>query len=143
MRTRGGSCRPGQLPGGGDAVHTGHANVHEDDVGFEGAAEADGFGAVGRGTDDGEVGLGVEQFAETGADHLVVVGDEDPDLAGLTLIPPSPPAGWPGRETLRPVPARSARVRRRRGAFAHAGQAHAVDRAVRARAGSGVADAQL
>ena len=79
MRTRGAVAGRGELPGRLDAVHAGHPDVHQHDVGPQLAADADRLGAVGRGADDGEVRLGVEQFGEPGAHHLVVVGDDDTD----------------------------------------------------------------
>jgi hypothetical protein len=69
----------GELPGGLDAVHDGHAHVHQDDVGGQLAADLHRLGPVAGGADHREVRLGVQQRGEAGAHHVVIVGDDDPD----------------------------------------------------------------
>jgi hypothetical protein len=67
----------GDLAGRFDAVHSWHSNVHEDYVWMKLCAQLYGFGAVGCGGDDGEVGLGVESLGEAVTHDLVAVGHDD------------------------------------------------------------------
>ena len=62
-----------------DPVEVGHADVHQDDVGSERFCGVERGEAVTGLADDFEVGFGVEDDAEAGADELLVVGDQDPD----------------------------------------------------------------
>ena len=62
-----------------DPVEVRHPDVHEDDVGAQCLGGVDRGEAVGGFADDLEVGLGVEDDAEAGADELLVVGDQDAD----------------------------------------------------------------
>src|SRR5690606_30294942 len=76
----------GEGTGGRDAVEARHPHVHEDHVRGGGAEPLDGGSAVGRLADDGHVGLAVHEHPEAGADHLLVVGEEDPDRGVLQLL---------------------------------------------------------
>ncbi len=67
--------RPGRL----EAVHLGHADVHQDDVGSLAHDEVDGLDAVGRLTDDLDVVGGAQQHGEPAAHERLVVGDGDAD----------------------------------------------------------------
>src|SRR5262249_51992190 len=101
----------GELPGGLDAVHAGHADVHQHDIGDVFSAGPHRLGAVGCGGDDVEVGLCVEQVGEAGADDLGIGGDADADrgtghagssaLAGSTASTTKPP---PAAEPVRSWP---------------------------------------
>ena len=62
-----------------DAVHLGHADIHQNDVGFGSPNHLDCVNAVGRFTDHGDVGFGLEDHAEPGAYHLLVVDQHHPD----------------------------------------------------------------
>ena len=62
-----------------DPVEVRHADVHQDDVGAQRLGGVERGEAVGGLADDLEVGLGVEDDAEAGADELLVVGDQDAD----------------------------------------------------------------
>ena len=59
-----------------------HPDVHHHDVGPELPRQPHGLVARGRTGHDREPRLGVEQRGQADADHLVVVGDEDPDRCG-------------------------------------------------------------
>ena len=104
MTTRGTGTRPPRLGGqprrGLDAVHHRHAHVHQHDVGVLVMAHLQRLGAVGRGPDDGEVGLGVEQHGEPGPHDLLVVDHDDAHRpVGVHQVTVSGhvrlPAGWP------------------------------------------------
>ena len=105
-------------PGRLDPVHDRHAHVHQHDVGALLAAQPHGLRAVGRGADDGEVRLGVEQRRRSrrarppgrrrlrcgSAAHGVALG------IGRTASTTNPPPGaGPGRERRR-RPSRRARA---------------------------------
>jgi hypothetical protein len=76
---------PLDLGGGGHAVHHGHLQVHEDDVGQPARAVEDGqlverpLAVVGL-ADHGHPRLGRQVGRQPGAHHLVVVDEEDPSL---------------------------------------------------------------
>jgi hypothetical protein len=65
--------------GGRNAVHDGHSDVHEDDIGFEGCEEVDRLFAVFGFTDDLEVGFGFEEGAESSTDERLIVYEKDSD----------------------------------------------------------------
>ena len=69
-RIRSAACEP---------VELGHADVHQHDVGPPAPHDVHRRAAVGRLADDGDVGLGVEDHAEAGAQEPLVVGDHDGD----------------------------------------------------------------
>jgi hypothetical protein len=60
---------------GGDAVHAGHAQVHQHHVGAQGRAQLQGFGPVRCFADQVQVVLGFEDEAQALADDEVVVSD--------------------------------------------------------------------
>ena len=60
-----------------EAVHDGHPDVHQDDVGLGADDEVDGRCSVGGAADDVEVGCSVEQHLESCADQGLVVDDRD------------------------------------------------------------------
>src|SRR5581483_850366 len=62
-----------------EPVQLGHADVHEDDGGAVARRLLDGFETVARFGDDLDVLFFGEENAEAGADHRLVVGDEDAD----------------------------------------------------------------
>lgn len=68
-----------QFPGGGDAVHDRHLEVHQDDVRVQFPGLVDGLAAVAglAHHDDGRVGA--QHHAQPGADHGVVVHEQDRD----------------------------------------------------------------
>ena len=66
------------------AVHLGHAQVHEHDVGAQLAGEVDGFDAVRGGADDLDVVGEPDEHRESLADGALVVGDDDADHAGTS-----------------------------------------------------------
>ncbi|MEV4259448.1 Ig-like domain-containing protein, partial [Spirillospora sp. NPDC049652] len=80
-------------------------------VGPQRRAQPDGLGPVGGGADDGEVGLGAEEGGVSGADDLVVVGDEDAGHAGrpgrVASMRNPPPGAGPVRSSPPTVAARS------------------------------------
>ena len=63
--------------GGFDPVEFGHADVHQDDVRAQFAGEGDRFGAICGFSDDFDVGFGSEDHPKSGADELLVIGDQD------------------------------------------------------------------
>ena len=65
--------------GGGQAVHLGHADVHEHDVGAVFVGGLDGFEAGAGFGDDVDVGLVVEDHGEATAHEGLVVDDDDAD----------------------------------------------------------------
>ena len=89
----------GELAGGLDAVHPGHADVEQAHVGPLLASEHDGFPAVGGPTDDLDAGLGVEDHPQACPDDVLVVGDEHADghvvatSFGSTASTVQPPPG--------------------------------------------------
>ena len=66
-----------------DPVHSRHAQVHHDHVGAAALGECDGRLAVGGLADDADVRRAQEGEAQSFADDLVVVGEEDGDLGGF------------------------------------------------------------
>jgi hypothetical protein len=68
---------PGEFTGGGDAVEVGHADVHQHDIGREPTRSFDGLASGRCLPDDLDGGVGGEEFDETGAHQVVVVGDQD------------------------------------------------------------------
>jgi hypothetical protein len=75
-----------QLPGGFDAVHSRHVDVHAHDVGFVLADAADEFLTVADCGDDLQVGDLFEQRSQGFAKHPVIVGKHDPDCASSLLV---------------------------------------------------------
>jgi hypothetical protein len=65
-----------------EAVHLGHADVHQDHVGTGAAGQLDGLAPVGSFTDHVDVFGRTQQHDEAAADQSLVVGDRDPDHAG-------------------------------------------------------------
>lgn len=63
--------------GGLDAVHGGHGEIENDEVGAEGASLVEGFGAVDGFAADLEVGLKIEKSAEGMSYGGFVFDDED------------------------------------------------------------------
>ena len=82
-----------------EPVELGHADVHQDDPRMEAAGLVDRLEPVARLGDDLHVLLAAEQHAEAGADHRLVVGDEDPDrhrassAIGSRVLRTNPPSG--------------------------------------------------
>ena len=64
---------------GGDAIHVRHQEVHQDDVGLQPTGHRHALRAVGRLTDDLDVGQVVEEHAQAHPDDRVVVDDEHAD----------------------------------------------------------------
>ena len=62
-----------------EAVHLGHADVHEDDVGLLARDELDRLDAVGGLADDLDVVGRAQQHREAAAHERLIVGDRDPD----------------------------------------------------------------
>ena len=89
----------GDAAGRLDAVESGHANVHQEDVGPVPSGELDGRVTVGGLPDELEVIGVVDEGAEAGAYEWLVVGDGDPDHDG------SPEGRWAA--TRKPPPGRS------------------------------------
>src|SRR2546421_3677741 len=77
----------GDLPRGLEAVELGHADVHQYEVGTELTGERDSFESVRGLSCDFEVGLGVEQCAEAGADYWLDFGDEYADSVAHVRLP--------------------------------------------------------
>ena len=75
----------GELSGGLDAVQVRHPDVEQAHIGPELAGEGHRLASVGGLADHLDVGLGVEDHREPGADQLLVVGDEHPD--GHAAVP--------------------------------------------------------
>ena len=69
------------LPGGLEAVHFGHAHVHQDHVGLVLGGGLDGLGPVGGLGDHGDPVGSVEDDAKPGPDQFLVINDEYPYLA--------------------------------------------------------------
>src|ERR1022692_674575 len=94
-----------ELPGGLDAIHARHADVHEDDVRAQFAADGHRLGPVAGCAEDREVWLRGQEPGESGANYLMIVGDDDPDRGGRAAHPAVSP--FPGRlaTTRKPPPA--------------------------------------
>ena len=69
----------GDAPGGFQAVHPGHPDVHQHHVGALAAGQVDRLRAVGGLAHHLEVVGRVDQHVEPGADQRLVVGEQDPD----------------------------------------------------------------
>ena len=85
-----------------EPVAAGHLDVHEHDVGAQAPGRRRGLLAVLRLADHLDVGLGPEDHAEPGADHRLVVGEQDADahsapsgVGSLTRTANPPPAAGP------------------------------------------------
>ena len=63
-------------PGRLDAVHTGHAHIHQHHVGLERLRQRHRFRAIARLADDRHVRLGTYHHRETGTNQLLIVGDD-------------------------------------------------------------------
>jgi hypothetical protein len=74
------------LAGGGQAVEHGHADVHQHDVGAFPLGEQDGLFAVTGLADHLDVGLGVEQRAESGTDKCLIIGQQYADQPWSLLM---------------------------------------------------------
>ncbi len=91
--------RAGKLPGGLDAVDPGHADVEQADVRAELVGEGNRLAPVGSLGDNLDVGMSGEDHRETGADEVLIVGDEHPDghltapALGSTACTVQPPSG--------------------------------------------------
>ena len=64
----------------GKTVFIGHAEVEEKNIGLELGEHLDAFGAILGFADDGDVFIGIEEFAETIAENGVVIGEEHTNL---------------------------------------------------------------
>ncbi len=64
-----------QAADGFDAVHEGHFEIEQDDIGLHGAREAQGLIAVGSLGDDLEVGLRLQHGAQPLTHDRVVIGE--------------------------------------------------------------------
>ena len=78
----------------GDAVHAGHVEVDDDGVGLEPTDQLDRLLAVVRDTDDGQLGLALDQVLQRGRVALVVIRQQDPNRTIVfqwKLLPLGPP----------------------------------------------------
>ena len=62
----------------GDAVHSGHQQVHQHDIRLELARQANSLRPVGRLSHDFQIGIQRQEHPQALADHAVVVGDQNP-----------------------------------------------------------------
>ena len=101
----------GDLPGGLQAVHHRHADIHQDHVRTQLRGARDRFLPVHGLADDLDVGLAVQQGGEAGPDHALVIGDHDSHghgrpsrgslVSGRTAVTRNPPSSvgaasrWP------------------------------------------------
>ena len=99
----------GKLGGCLDAVESGHADVHQDDVRVQAACLCECLAAVAGFARDAEIWFGFHQHAQALADQVLVVGDQHADHGGSpigsqaqTVNPP------PGRGPARRSPPNSA-----------------------------------
>ena len=69
----------GDQPGCLQAVHLGHADVHQDHVGPLGFRHLHRFNTVGRLTDNLDAFLGPEKGEEPAANERLIIGNHDPD----------------------------------------------------------------
>src|SRR5262249_45020263 len=99
----------GELGGCLDPVESGHADVHQDDVGGQGACLCQCLAAVARLAGDAQIWLGFQQHPQALPDQVLVVGDQDADHDGSptgsraqTVNPP------PGRGPARRSPPNTA-----------------------------------
>ena len=79
----------GDAPGGLDAAHSGHGDVHRDHIRGEETRELDGAIPVVRLSDDFEVRLSVEKAGEPPRTSSLMVREQDPDPFGRGRFPPS------------------------------------------------------
>src|SRR4029079_10562439 len=68
-----------ESPGPLEAIHHGHADVHDDDSGSEADRALEGFATVRRFADDLDALFAAEDHAKPGPDELLVVDKEDSD----------------------------------------------------------------
>jgi len=64
---------------GGDTAKARELEVHEGDIGLQGAEEVDGFDAIAGLADDFDLRDGGEQSSESLTDYVVVLDDHDTD----------------------------------------------------------------
>ena len=92
-------------PGGLDPIESGHAQVHQDDIGRRRRYQGDGFVAVAGGADHLDAGLGLQQGDEPFADHGLVVGHHHPhDGTATRTVQPGPLGSawtWPPNRSIR------------------------------------------
>ncbi len=74
-----------KVGGGGGAVRTGQAQIHEHDVRLMLAIFRHGFLRVASLGDHGEIVFQAQRRGETAADHMVIVHDEKADRLGLDM----------------------------------------------------------
>jgi hypothetical protein len=65
------------LTRGFQSVHAGHGAIHDDDLWMKLGGEFDGFRTVARFADDGNVGLILENAAETAPDQGMIVDQQN------------------------------------------------------------------
>ena len=90
-----------QPAAGLDAVHAGHADVHEDDVGIEAGGLLDRLDSCRRFADDAQVVLGLQDQAQPGPHHRLVIDEQQPDhgtraSTGMLAWTRQPGPGWRG-----------------------------------------------
>ena len=90
------------------ALHLGHAQVHQYDVGLGVVCELHSLGAVAGRTDDLDVVNQADEHGEAVADYALVIGDDDPDHAGTSSSTRQPVSVGPACSV---PPARSTRSR--------------------------------
>ena len=79
------AVRRHQLAGGGDPVHGAHPHVHQHHVRTARLDQRRHLAAVGGLADDVEVGLGVDEHGDAGAEHGLVVDQRDADRHRVRL----------------------------------------------------------
>ncbi len=97
-RQRVGDGRAGEAARGFESVEAGHPDVEQADIRSQLVRQPDRLVAVGGLPDDLDVGLRVEDQAQTGADDRLVVGDEHSDHR-------APPTSGSDAVTVQPPPA--------------------------------------
>ena len=68
--------------GGGQAIHDGHPEIHEDEVRLQLVAERDGFLAIARLAHDHQIWFATEQQTQAGPSQLMIINDEQPSREG-------------------------------------------------------------
>jgi hypothetical protein len=73
----------GQMPadplGGLDAVHAGHADIHDDNIGLQFFCQINGFAPIGGLTDDFDIRLFLEKAGQTLSNYRMIIGHQNVD----------------------------------------------------------------
>ncbi len=70
-----------------DAIHAGHAHIHQHHIGVQRLRQGDRLRAIAGLPDDGHIGLRADHHREPGAQQFLIIGDDHSDIPLLTHTP--------------------------------------------------------